>query len=515
MIDPQAIYDLICPPGSEVKRYPSSGPLGTAYGRYLGIMYLKERRPDPYCIVDFWVYYRGVWGLATIYDLQKSRRGDPGVALAFKNCKNRSVDTTWRWPKRTDILDAERDEVYEIKPLASRDEGVGQLQGYIAELNRSATITGPIDPRPRSRIWTGGVWDPSRYPLVVAGASGQMCLVHAWADPDVQGLLVYRIVCCATEDTAEDKLQLAETKIKQISKPILDSRPEFTAQLEKALQLHLPKAPVGSSYAFLVPWRVFNTFVVVPMNEERDRKSDHIYSPRPGPVMEAFVLELFALGHVVTGPVTDALFVTGGYMRLDEIVKMWGFQALLATGAVVGAFAVGELVVGPAIGVAAAASPEVAVVAAGAEAAQGAGVVLTAAELDLLAAATAAPAAAPPVVVGGLGLAAGEAVATGSTLPAWMIASISAGGGSDVGTGLGMVAVLVTGFVAGDAHAETLPSPVPAATIAGADPVYLAPVELLVAKTSSVTRARGEIALDAEVLFGGEPYFIIGFAGPD
>lgn len=500
-INAQEVYDGVCPEGEIAISYPSSGPLGTAYGKYLGLMFLKERKPAPYCIIDFGVFFRGQIGNATIYNTARINI-DPAVFLAFVN---RNVAETWRWMQRTDILDAERDHVYEIKPLRNRDEGVGQLQEYLNALNQSATVTGPIFPLPRSRNWVGGDWDPSLYPLVVPGAGGQVCLIHAWRDPQVQGLLVYDIVCCAPVESNEAQIHLHLTKIKEVSKPILDSQPAFAARLKKSLDHHLPKAPVGSSYAFLVPPRVFETYVIAQWEAELNHKFDRIYSRRLGPVQTAFLLELWVLAHVLPqgGPLADIAMICGGYMDAKTILRLWGYQ--IAAGMTVAAFAIGIALVGPEIAAAAAAA-EVAPISTTLAAAEIAGTTVTAAE-PLLVTSTAQAAASTVTIDGVAYLAAGEAAAATTSLPAWMIAQASAGaGGASARIGLGVVAVLTTSF-ATVAEAAT-PGSQPKTEVVGADPIYLAPVELLQPK-------RGEIKVNAEVFFGGERYFIIALAGPE
>lgn len=496
IINPQAVYDGVCPPGETAISYPSSTTLGTAYGLYLGHMFLMERKPDPYCIIDFGVFFRGQMGATTIYSMNKGNM-DPGVFLAFVNLK---ITETWRYLRRTDILDAENDHVYEIKPLRNRDEGVGQLAGYLRALNQTATTTGPIFPVPRSRHWVGGDWDPSAYPLVVPGAGGQVCLIHAWRDPAVQGLLVYDTVCCAPIESVEAQIHLHLTNIKDVSKPILDSQPAFAAQLKKSLDHHLPKAPVGSSYAFLVPWRVFQTYVLAPMDAELDRKYDSIYSHRLSPAQTAFLLETFVLAHVLPGgQLADVFAITSGYMIPEEIYKIWGIQL---AGSV--AFAMGAALVGAEI-TAAATVAEVAPIASGLAAAEAAG---TAATGPLIVTSLVEPVAGAVTVNGVAYLAAGEAAAATTSLPAWMIAEISAAaGGAGTRVGLGAVAVLVTQFVSLPAEAAT-PGLQPEAQVVGADPIYLAPVELLQPKG-------GEIKVNAEVSFGGERYFVIALAGPD
>lgn len=494
-VSPQRIYEEVCPPGSQPVSYPSESLIGTAYGKWLGLMYLKERKPDPYCLVDFWVYYRGQWGNATIFNLARGG-GDPGVSLAFVN---RKVDSTWRWPSRTDILDAQRDEVYEIKPVAEYAEGVTKLQGYISELNDTATTTGPIFTAPRSRLWHGGSWDPSRYPLMIPGIQGSVCLIHAWMDPQEQGLILYDIVCCEPNQSQEH-LDLVPTKVASVSKPILDSQPRFALQLDKTLKAHLPYAPRGSVYAFLVTPRVFETYVLGPMAREQDRQLERAYGIRPGPAMQKFVLDLFILGHILSGPVTDALFISSGYMSPDEIARMWGAQVLAGIAGetvILGAAAVGTLLVGAEISTVAAVNVSVKAAAEGVLAAEGAGASLVATET--LTVATTAARAASSLVIGG----ASEAVVAGSTVPPWMLGGLSGGASSGMGTGLGVVGIIVTAFVAGDAQASTTSGAPQPANTAGADELYLVPIELLAPKTE-------EIGLNAEVTFGGEHYFIIG-----
>lgn len=498
IINAQEVYNGVCPPGSVAISYPSSGPLGTAFGKYLGHMFLYDTRPDPYCVIDFGVFFRGQMGATTIYNMARSNL-DPSVMLAFVN---RNVAETWRWLQRTDILDAEHDHVYEIKPLRSRDEGVDQLREYLTALNQTATVTGPIFPVPRSRHWVGGNWDPSPHGMVVPGAGGQVCLLHAWQDPLVQGLIVYDIVCCASVESVEAQIHLHLTKVKEVSKPILDSQPAFAAQLKKSLDHHLPKAPVGSSYAFLVPWRVFQTYVLAPMDAELNRKYDSIYSRRLSPAQTAFLLETFVLAHVLPGgQLADVAAIVGGYMIPEEIYKIWGIQ--LAGSA---AFALGAALVGVEIS-AAAAVAEVAPIASGLAAAEGAGAAATG---PLIVTSLVEPISA--VTIDGVAyLAAGEAAAATTSLPAWMIAQLgAAAGAAGPRVGMGVVAVLVTQF-ATPAEAATpgsQPGSEPEGQLAGADPIYLAPVELLQPK-------RGEIKVNAEVFFGGERFFVIALAGPD
>lgn len=512
LLDPKRIYDSVCPPGYTPTSYPSEGLLGTAYGKWLGLMYIQERNPDPYCIVDFWIRYRGRWGKATIFDLPKL---DPGVALAFVNL---TIDRTWRWPDRPDILDAERSEVYEIKPVRNRDNGVAQLKGYIDQLNLTASTTGPIFSSPRSRLWRGGTWDPSGYPLVIPGAKGRICMIHAWKDPLVQGLILYDIVCCNPSDDDEDRDEIVDTVVSGLAKPFLNAKPKF----EMVLKEYLPKAPRGSSYAFLVTPRIFETYVIGPEAREQDKLLEKAYGLRPGPVHQAFILQLFILSHILpTHPLSDPLFITSGFMRPDEVYKLWKIEAAGSVIAGAGLAAGGMLLVGTEMATAAGVSTEVGAAAADVLAAEAAGeVVVTTSSIGVGIGATPVASAltSGDIIVGELitgaivpgeiavgEVVAGEAIVAGSSVPPWMIGSMSSGVGSSIGTGLGIVGIIVTAFVSGDAQAATGSSTSPLAKIAGTDELFLTPTELLVPK-------RGKIEIGAEIAYGGKRYFIVGLA---
>jgi hypothetical protein len=324
-LSPQQIVAAVCPPGTEPKSYSSSGPIGTAYGKWLGMNYMMERNPKPYGLVDFGIWWnsKSAFG-GTIYDLWKY---DPQVVLATAG-----KDYT-RWGmKRTDILDAERNEVYEIKPLRSAEAGPEQLAGYIQSLNQVAATTSSFFGPPRPRVWKGGTWDPSAYPMIIPSVGGKVCMLHAWRDPKTQGLIVYDIVCCVPKKRDEEESRLTPTKVNGVVRELKQMRP----QLENALAEHLPRAAPGSSYAFLVSPRVFETFVIGPWETEQNRRMEQMYGTRLGPVHQKFLAELFILSHLLpSAPLTDLAFVTSGFMGRDEVIKMWGFQA--AVGIAVGA----------------------------------------------------------------------------------------------------------------------------------------------------------------------------------
>lgn len=501
-LTPEQIYAAACPPGTQPKSYASSTRIGTAYGKWLGTMYMLERNPKPYGLVDFGIWWHSKsWFGGTVWDLHKY---DPGVAAAFMKYNE---DYMRRPPKRADILDAERSEVYEIKPLRSAEQAPGQFNGYIQRLNDNASLTSSFFGMPRPRVWKGGTWDPSRYPMILPGIGGQKCLIHAWRDPQTQGVIIYDIVCCVREGQDEDESQsgLAATEVTGVVRELRRMKP----QLQTLLAEFMPWAAPGSTYAFVVPPRVYETFVINPWKIEQNERMERMYGTRLGPVHQKFLAELFILSHLLpTAPVTDALFVNSGFMSRDEILKMWGYQAaagaaVAATGAVLGAC----LVSLPA----AAAAPvvEVVVAAEAATAAAATGTALAAGET--LAVASQIPVAASPFLAGDIvvsaGIAAqaagGEAVLAGAGAVApWMI---GAGTGAGAGIGLGgIIAVIAAALVPANAEAGSQNTP-PPAKIIGADALHLTPVELLVP-------TRGVIELGAEVDYGDQKYFIIGLA---
>lgn len=490
------VVKLICPPGSEAHSVPSTRRIGTAYGKWLGLMYMLERHPAPYGLVDFGVFWKSRgWFGGTVFDLHKY---DPGVAAAFLS----RPDFTRSGLQRTDILDAQRDEVYEIKPRRSAAEGPPQLAGYLTALTQMAGTTSPALGPVRPRAWKAGTWDPSRYPMVVPGKRGELCMLHAWNDPNTPGLIVYDIICCAIPGgrPAEQPAHATATKLKGVVNELKRLRPELEAVLED----FIPVAPTGSTYVFLVPPRVFETFVIGPWEKEQNRKFEQMYGTRLGPVHQKFLLELFVLSSVLpTAALTDAAFVMSGFMGADQVAKMWGFKllaGLAATPVVLGLCLLApEAAVGAGVvQVASVAEGTVAVTAGAAVATE-------------VAVASSIPAAASPFLAGNIivteALAAqatavmgGEAILAGAAgASPWIIGG--AGVSEGVATALGLTAVIAVAGVSGTAEAGT-PAP---AEIVGADGLYLAPIELVVPK-------RGEIVLGAEVKYSGERYFIIGIA---
>jgi hypothetical protein len=415
---------------------------------------------------------RASWKPGTIYDLWQF---DPDVALAVT-----AHETTRRGLQRTDILDSDLDEVYEIKPLRSAAEGPPQLNGYLNALRRTSPLTSPIFGPPRLRHWKGGTWDPSRYPLVVPGTQGKVCIIHAWRDLTTSGLLLYDIICCdpVPEDPDTDQPVLAATAVKSVVHGLESMRPQF----EEALTYYL--APRSSAYAVLATPRFFETFVIGPWKTEQDRAFDKLYGTRPGPVLTALVLETFVLAHVLpTGPITDILYVSSGFMEPHEITKLWKYRAI--AGAAVAAVACFVLA-GPELAVA---IPEAAEIFEAGEAV---------ASTEPLTVETLEAAAEGPLING---LGTGEALEIGRSLSPWEVNPPGAGLPSGAGIGLTLIGAVVVGIVPATAQAGTGSLP----TVVGADPIFLAPAELLIPR-------RGKIEVGAEVTYGDGKYFIVALA---
>jgi hypothetical protein len=101
-VDPARMYEAVCPDGSTPTSHPSSRIIGTAYGNWLGVMYMQELartgRPKTYGIVDFEVYTgSSSWEPGMIFGLHKVD------ALVGRALVLREWAHGWR-RQRTDIL---------------------------------------------------------------------------------------------------------------------------------------------------------------------------------------------------------------------------------------------------------------------------------------------------------------------------------------------------------------------------------------------------------------------------
>lgn len=485
---PRQIYSL-CPAGTEARSVKSSGIIGTAYGKFLGLICMLERKPRPYGVVDGAVFRAGAFLPAPFASLGKI---DPLVAGALATGEWSTGFMGAALRKRTDILDAQRCEVYEIKPLGSRDEGPPQLERYIKWLNKFAATT----PSGKARLWKGGMWDPSRYPLIIPSTLGNISIIYAWRDPEVQGLLVYNILeCVPNEENAGDQPVLASTKIKSWDPHLNNIRPV----IEQQLTLTLPRAPIGKSYAVLVTWRFFQSFILPQWEAEQDRLLRRAYEIPVKPALAALVLETFVLAHVLTGPVADAAAVWTGFLSAREVLQLWGYAAVGGAVCVLVALCI----------------PQPELVAGVAAAVEEAGIVdgATTAGLETEALAEPPMVESPDDVVDGPwsnGLDPeppwlDDYSRVGPGMFSAMLPPVAASQATGIPQGLGMLGVTYVGAVsttpeAAEAGTETgQVSP----TAIGADPIHIAPVELL-------TSPSGKIGMAAKVEYAGQAYVVVG-----
>jgi Domain of unknown function (DUF4157) len=487
-IDFTKLYEFFCPPPLMPKRYSSTGTIGTAYGKWLGFQYMQEVQPYPYGLVDFYVWRRDDWAGGMISDLHKF---DQGVALALM-----THERTRMGLRRTDILNAELDEVYEIKPVGDAAEGPPQLAGYIQQLklNAPTTPTTPpgswLYPAVRPRLWTGGtVFDPTRYPMIVPGAPGQVCMIHAWMDPNTQGLILYSIVCCELPEQEEDQPALVEVVLKDVVAELKDFKPKF----EEAVARFVGRALPGSAFAILASPAFFKTFVLRPRATKQDAMLEKAYGLKPSPAFAALILESFVLAHLLPVPsaISDVAYVTSGFMDWEVVRNIWIYE-------IVGGAAGG-------LGLALAGGGAALTATVVETAPLGAGAPLAATET--LVPVTAAPLA-PSVLINGFD--ATVTVVVGQGVAPYMVLPPAAGaGGAGLGggaaTGLGVILVALVGALPATANADPASVQASDAKLVAASPFMAAPTELLAPK-------RGKIELGAEVTLGDEKFFIVGLA---
>jgi hypothetical protein len=482
-IDPSKIYGL-CPPGTTANSYPSSGPLGTAYGNYLGLMYVLSRPPKTYVVVDWRVWTRDEWSPGTVQCLNSV---DPQVANALGTSEWTSGFLARR--QRTDILDAGLDQVYEIKPVRDRAKGPAQLSHYLDTLRKLA----PTTPWGSPRNWQPGDWDPSPYPLVVTGVGGKVCFMHSWRDQTTPGLLVYDIVCCVPDDPRPgEQPVLVPTAVKRW----LQDLQELQSPVEEVLQAILPKAPAGATYAVIVPMRFFAAFVLPQWDRRMDQQLDKAFSVRPNPVLIDLILGTWAASQSIslTRDLTNLIWMSSPWMSTKQFQSLYKQEfAMEVTSAIAGFAGMSAL------------GGEVA--AAVVEAGAGDAVVADAAALgpleadEVLVNLDGTPVDGP--LIGGADI--GEAAQVGPGFLPEGLGPPPVPPPSGPFAGLGLLGVLFIGAVAtdADAAAANTTTGIAAAQPVGTDAIHLAPVELL-------HPYDGKVDLKKKVEYGGQDYVVIG-----
>lgn len=345
-VSPDLLLRLACPAGATITSHPSSKRIGTAYGNWLGRMYVEELRErdelKTYAVVDFLVYTASMeWGVGNVWSL---RYFDPLVYGAL------TTSEWWNgWRERPDILNADTDEVYEIKPLRKRDDGPEQLQGYIDTLNAMAPHTPAGVLIPRARNWRPGGWDPSRYPLIIGGfgGGGGICVLHAWQDEDCPGLIVYDIKCCRTPDKGEHK-ELRATQVRWV---VPEVEEQFRPVFEEWRAAELPLGASGARYAVLTSELFFEVFVKGSSERNLDRDIWDRYS-RAHDVQRKGTLQVTAFEHALRSGGGSVALAFGGLFSpetrqyLETLGASMGYIAigLAAAGVfVIGVYAVGTV----------------------------------------------------------------------------------------------------------------------------------------------------------------------------
>ena len=116
--DPNAFAEEFCGPDEVPVRLPSSGVIGTAYGKWLGLDPVVGQDAPQSILSGGQLGFLGWRGVSASPEVAcPVRIGDVGLLGVSANSPGR--DRTLRWPRRTDILDAGTLEVYEIKPFWS------------------------------------------------------------------------------------------------------------------------------------------------------------------------------------------------------------------------------------------------------------------------------------------------------------------------------------------------------------------------------------------------------------
>ena len=170
---------------------PSDSSIGNAVGEWIGLQYRSANRISSYLLVDHRLYYRGQRLSQADLSQRTSLTGKPRLAL------DPTVYTALQTSEffdvlRPDILDSDRDHLYEIKPVRGAGAGPAQLNDYIQRLNQFAAMA-PAWMGGRARNWQPGPWRP-RLQFQVAGGLQQV-IVCAYPD-STPGVLLYDILLC-------------------------------------------------------------------------------------------------------------------------------------------------------------------------------------------------------------------------------------------------------------------------------------------------------------------------------
>jgi hypothetical protein len=161
------------------------------------LQYLGENPISKYLLVDHRVYLNGKIPWISIHDLSQrtSATGTPrpgNDAQVFTALQTSEFFNVLR----PDILDADRNDLYEIKPVRGASAGPAQLQKYLDLLNLSATEV-PTWMGGGTRRWQAGPWQPE---LQYRPDPSELVCVYPDAVP---GVLLYDLLWCPPKDEDE------------------------------------------------------------------------------------------------------------------------------------------------------------------------------------------------------------------------------------------------------------------------------------------------------------------------
>lgn len=188
-----------CPPKFKYVSVPSDSSIGVVLGEWVGLQYGLARPVGSYLLVDHRLYFRGQRLSKEDLSQRSSRTGtprpglDPTVYTALQTSEFFKV-------LRPDILDSDRDHLYEIKPVRGAGAGPAQLTDYLQRLNQFA-VTAPDWMGNRARKWQAGPWQPHLLLDVPTTPPGIVCVY-----PDsAQGVLLYDLLKCMPEQKQDDQ----------------------------------------------------------------------------------------------------------------------------------------------------------------------------------------------------------------------------------------------------------------------------------------------------------------------
>ncbi|MCX7748083.1 MAG: DUF4157 domain-containing protein [Clostridia bacterium] len=253
---------------------PSNPGIGVAVGEWLGLMYRRDHGIDTYLLVDWWIF--GPNGrLGTLFKLGPKRDGiDPDVFLALM-CKPEWFGTT-----RVDILDSDRDHIYEIKPRRGAAAGAPQLNDYLINLTTHAQMR-PSWMGGGPRNWQPGPWTPP--PVLDLPAINAK--IEFWRDPYHPGVIIYDVLNCKKEEDDENSNADA-IALRKPNVDIIELEPELD-QLAPMLRdaILVKQLPAGRDYIIISPPGFYTKYVADPgINEKMKNYEINPHDARKNPV---------------------------------------------------------------------------------------------------------------------------------------------------------------------------------------------------------------------------------------